>query len=177
MTTDIITIIKLRVAIGVRSRAHRHDGRRLSRSRSVAGPRSHPEVRRGALRRRGVEWERPHTLSWRSAIADYAEWMSGKSRDRLAPGLTEASSWTTVRRVQDDIRPKRIAEPELRTDPPQFRRPDDSCLGALRQHSVGLLIELQAPCAGALSFNSKEAGGKALSPCPCNLIVPRHLGS
>jgi hypothetical protein len=30
-------------------------GRRLSRSRSRAGSRSHPEVRRGALRRRGVE--------------------------------------------------------------------------------------------------------------------------
>ena len=72
-------------------------GRRLSRSRSVAGPRSHPEVRRGASRRRGIEWERPHTLSWRSAIADDAEWMSGKSRNRLAPVLTEASSWTSDR--------------------------------------------------------------------------------
>jgi transposase len=47
--------------------------RRLSRSRSGAGPRPHPEVRRGASRRRGMEWERPHTLSWRSAMADDAE--------------------------------------------------------------------------------------------------------
>src|SRR5215831_8780815 len=78
-------------------------GRRLSRSRSVAGPRSHPEVRRGASRRRGVEWERPYTLSWRSAEVDDAEWMSGKSRNRLAPVLTEASSWTSDRRAQQDV--------------------------------------------------------------------------
>src|SRR5262249_27636248 len=75
-------------------------GRRLSRSRSRAGPRSHPEVRRGASRRRGIEWERPHTLSWRPAIADDAEGMSGKSSNRLAPVLTEASSWTSDRRAQ-----------------------------------------------------------------------------
>jgi hypothetical protein len=31
--------------------------RRLSRSRSRAGLRSHPEVRSGAMRRRGTEWE------------------------------------------------------------------------------------------------------------------------
>src|SRR5262245_20074309 len=74
--------------------------RRSSRSRSVAGPRSHPEVRRGASRRRGMEWERPYTLSWRSAKADDAEGMSGKSRNRLAPVLTEASSWTSDRRAQ-----------------------------------------------------------------------------
>jgi len=36
-----------------RSGAHRHR-RRSSRSRSVAGLRSHPEVRRGASRRRGI---------------------------------------------------------------------------------------------------------------------------
>src|SRR5262245_2167674 len=76
-------------------------GRRSSRSRSVAGPRSHPEVRRGAWRRRGMEWERPHTLSGRSAEADDAEGMSGKSRNRLAPVLTEASSWTSDRRARD----------------------------------------------------------------------------
>ena len=43
------------------------------------------------MRRRGVEWERPHTISWWAAAADDAEWMSGKSRNRLAPVLTEAS--------------------------------------------------------------------------------------
>ena len=73
-------------------------------SRSRAGLRSHPEVRRGASRRRGIEWERPHTLSWRSAKADDAEWMSGKSRHRLAPVLTEASSWTSDRSTQRDRR-------------------------------------------------------------------------
>jgi hypothetical protein len=77
--------------------------RRLSRSRSRAGLRSHPEVRRGALRHRGVEWERPHTLSWRSAVADHAEWMSGKSRNRLAPVLTEASSWPSDRSALDRV--------------------------------------------------------------------------
>jgi hypothetical protein len=70
---------------------------------SVAGLRSHPEVRRGAARRRGIEWERPHTLSWRSALADDAEWMSGKSRNRLAPVLTGVSSWTSDRRTQELI--------------------------------------------------------------------------
>ena len=48
----------------------------------------------------GIEWERPHTLSWRSALADDAEWMSGKSRSRLAPVLTEASSWASERTRQ-----------------------------------------------------------------------------
>src|SRR6516225_5261054 len=47
-----------------------------------------------------MEWERPHTRSWRSAKADDAEGMSGKSRDRLAPVLTEASSWTSDRSAQ-----------------------------------------------------------------------------
>src|SRR5215510_1529849 len=51
------------------------------------------------MRRRWCEWEQPHTLSWRTAAADDAEWMSGKSRDRLALlVLTEASSWMSVRR-------------------------------------------------------------------------------
>jgi hypothetical protein len=36
---------------------------RVSRSRSRAGLRSHPEVRRDASRRRGIEWERSQTLS------------------------------------------------------------------------------------------------------------------
>jgi hypothetical protein len=45
----------------------------------------------------GVKWEQPHTLSCRSASADDAEWMSGKSRARLAPVLTEASSWMSDR--------------------------------------------------------------------------------
>ena len=89
-----------------RSEATNTAGRRLSRSRSRAGPRSHPEVRRGASRRRGCEWERPHTLSWCSAKADDAEWMSGKSRDRLAPVLTEASSWMSDRSAQDRSKAK-----------------------------------------------------------------------
>ena len=38
--------------------------------------------------------------SWRSAVADDAEWMSGKSRTRLAPVLTEASSWMSDRSAQ-----------------------------------------------------------------------------
>ena len=39
------------------------------------------------LRRRGHEWGQPHYLSWRTALAADAEWMVGKSRARLAPGL------------------------------------------------------------------------------------------
>ncbi len=46
-------------------------------SRSRAALRLHPGVRHGALRRRWCEWEQPHTLSWRSAFADDAEWMYG----------------------------------------------------------------------------------------------------
>src|SRR5262249_33704941 len=57
--------------------------------------------RHGAMRRRRCEWGQPHTLSWRAAWAADAEWMSGKSRNRLAPVLTEASSWMSVRRVED----------------------------------------------------------------------------
>src|SRR6516164_2015043 len=64
-----------------------------SESRSRAGLRLHPEVRHGAVRRRWCEWERPHYVSWRPAAAGDAEWMSGKSRSRLAPVLTEAPSW------------------------------------------------------------------------------------
>jgi hypothetical protein len=77
-----------------------------SASSSRPGPRSYPEVRRGASQRRGVEWERPNTFAWCSAKADDAEWMSGKSRHRLAPVLTEASFM--------DVGPKRarsLAEP------------------------------------------------------------------
>jgi hypothetical protein len=43
-------------------------------------------------------------LSWCSAVADDAEWMSGKSRNRLAPVLTEAFSWTSDRSAQRDCR-------------------------------------------------------------------------
>src|SRR5262245_62085205 len=39
-------------------------------------------------------------LSWRSASADDAEWMSGKSRARLAPVLTDGSSWMSDLRAQ-----------------------------------------------------------------------------
>jgi hypothetical protein len=39
-----------------------------------------------------VTWNRVAAVS---AVADDAEWMSGKSRNRLAPVLTEASSWTS----------------------------------------------------------------------------------
>jgi hypothetical protein len=36
--------------------------------------------------------------------ADDAEWMSGKSRARLAPILTEASSWMSDRRAQSQVK-------------------------------------------------------------------------
>src|SRR5262249_26840404 len=57
------------------------------RSRPRAGHRLHPGDRHGALRRRRCEWEQPHYFSWRPAEAGDAEWMFGKSRTRLAPGL------------------------------------------------------------------------------------------
>lgn len=58
------------------------------------------EVRHGAVRRRRCEWERPHNVSWHSAAADDAEWMPGKSRDRLALlVLTEPSSWMPDRSI------------------------------------------------------------------------------
>ena len=50
--------------------------------KSTGEPTVHVDV---ARRRRRCEWEQPYTLSWRSASADDAEWMSGKSRARLAP--------------------------------------------------------------------------------------------
>src|SRR5262245_30714552 len=71
-------------------------------SRSSAGPRLHPEVRPGAARRRRCEWGQPHTLSWRPAAAGDAEWISGKSRTRLAPALTDAPSWRSDRRARTE---------------------------------------------------------------------------
>src|SRR5262249_35687013 len=74
-----------------------------------------PEVRHGAGRRRWCEGEQPHTLSWRSAAADDAEWMSGKSRDRLALlVLTEASSWMSDRRAQGSPRERALGDQVLR---------------------------------------------------------------
>ena|SRR5438093_9433609 len=87
------------------TRRFRGQGSTGFRSRSRAGLRLHPEVRHGALRRRWCEWEQPHTLSWRSATADDAEWMSGKFRARLAPVLTEASSWMSDRRARGTVVP------------------------------------------------------------------------
>src|SRR5262249_1768220 len=102
-------------------------------SRSRAGPRLHPEVRHGASRRRWCEWEQPHTFSWRSASAGDAEWMSGKSRARLAPILTETSSWMSdecrvvLRKPQweNEIGKKgpRLRGWRLPTDPFPARRP------------------------------------------------------
>jgi hypothetical protein len=117
-------MVRLRVGVAHRPAAHRNDNvgkddfeRAITSSNTrifmynmtmfwakiESGLRSHPEVGRGALRRRGIEWERPHNVSWRSAIADDAEWMSGNSRDRLAPVLTEASFM--------DVRPTRASAP------------------------------------------------------------------
>src|SRR5581483_10130497 len=59
-------------------------GKTRSTSSSRAGSRSDPVVRHGALRRRQGEWGRPYYVLWRSALADDAEWMHGKSRYRLA---------------------------------------------------------------------------------------------
>ena len=73
-------------------------------SRSRAGPRPHPEVRHGAVRRRRCEWGQPHYLSWRPAPAGDAGWRFGKSRARLAPILTGGSSWMPDRSAQDFAR-------------------------------------------------------------------------
>ena len=59
-------------------------GGRLSRSRSRAGPRPHPEVRRGASRRRGMEWERPHTLVW-SIPASLRYWPQCRGESCTSP--------------------------------------------------------------------------------------------
>jgi hypothetical protein len=59
------------------------------------------------MRRRRCEWEQSHNHSWRSAGADHAEWMFGKSRARLAPVLTEASSWMSDQRAQNPLRDRR----------------------------------------------------------------------
>jgi hypothetical protein len=96
-----------------------------SPSRSRAGLRLPPGVRQGARRRRWCEGEQPHTLSWRSAVADDAEWMSGESRFRLALVLTEASSWRSDRRAQGPRRrdPSRFigkAVASNRDEPGQF---------------------------------------------------------
>jgi hypothetical protein len=66
----------------VNQRGRTNEGGSTSRPR--VGLRSHPGVRHGAARRRRCEWERPANLSWRLASASDAEWMSGKSRARLA---------------------------------------------------------------------------------------------
>ena len=59
-----------------------------------------PGVRHGAVRRRWCEWEQPHNASWRPAGSGDAEWMFGMSRARLAPVLTEPSSWMADRSAQ-----------------------------------------------------------------------------
>src|SRR6516225_5285567 len=74
-----------------------------STSRSRAGRRLHPEVGHGAVRRRWCEWGQPHNVSWRAALAADAEWMSGKSRNRLAPVLTKASSWRSDPQLVEDL--------------------------------------------------------------------------
>ena len=105
-------------------------------SRSRAGLRLHPEVRHGALRRRWCEWEQPHYLSWCSASADDAEWMFGKSRTRLAPVLTEASSWMSDPAQRQDyvgddqVRQEEAGEEQKRPPPaaPTLRRCQGRCL-------------------------------------------------
>src|SRR5262245_15423382 len=59
--------------------------------------------------------EQPHTLSWRSLAADDAGWMFGKSRTRLAPALTKASSWMSDRRLH-------VADPQARCGQPMLTR-------------------------------------------------------
>src|SRR5262249_44305845 len=52
-------------------------------------------------------------LSWRSASAADAEWMFGRSRTRLAPVLTEASSWMSDRgpaRIRGSFAPGQVVE-------------------------------------------------------------------
>jgi hypothetical protein len=82
------------------------DGRHVLIATERKGDPHGPEIRgdvyllnNETLQVRKLE-QRPHTLSWRSAEADDAEWMSGKSHHRLAPILTEASSWTSDRSAQ-----------------------------------------------------------------------------
>src|SRR5262249_45304419 len=83
-------------------------------SRPRAGLRLHPGVRHGAPRRRRCEGEQPHYVSWRPAEAGDAEWMFGKSRTRLAPALTKASSWMSDRRTQNcPQRRRRLATTRL----------------------------------------------------------------
>src|SRR5262249_12881614 len=73
--------------------------RRVSRRDRVRDSGRTPGDRHGAMRRRRREWGRPHTLSWRAAWAGDAEWLSGKSRNRLALVLIEASSWMSALRA------------------------------------------------------------------------------
>jgi hypothetical protein len=74
-------------------------------SRSRAGLRLHPEVRHGATRRRRCEWEQPQITHGAPPTTDDAEWMSGKSRARLAPVLTEALSWMSDRHAYRSDKP------------------------------------------------------------------------
>src|SRR5262249_31376719 len=82
-----------------------HEGGQPTNPTSGAkgGPRLHPEVRHGAMRRRWCEWGRPQYVSWCPATAGDAEWMFGRSRNRLAPVLTGGSSWMPDRRRLDRL--------------------------------------------------------------------------
>src|SRR5262249_7961809 len=104
-------------------------GPRGSTSRPRAGLRLHPGVRPGAIRRRRWEWGQPPTLSWRAAWAADAEWMSGKSRARLAPVLTKASSGRSGRSAGG----RRGEEGRLRVKEAGRRRPEPRSCGASDQ--------------------------------------------
>src|SRR5262249_38131443 len=64
--------------------------------------------------RGGIDWERRHTLSSLPALADDAEWMSGKSRNRLAPALAEASSPPADGIGETGIEPNTVRQSERR---------------------------------------------------------------
>ena len=78
-------------------------------------------------------------------MADDAEWMSGKSRNRLAPVLTEASSWTSDRQ-----------EPRLRRVPGRAawrtrnRRNSVCSRGVEQTLSDGATRRIIGACAGGL---------------------------
>src|SRR5262249_40049322 len=94
-------------------------------------------VRPGAIRRRRWEWGQPPTLSWRAAWAADAEWMSGKSRARLAPVLTKASSGMSDRSAR-----QLSTMPAARQDS-TWAAPNDSNRDAIDVASLHLPADLR----------------------------------
>ena len=136
----------------LRSEAHRHNGEEAVQVKIESGTQVASRGPTWRIATPRCEWEQPHTLSWRSAIADDAEWMSGKSRDRLAPVLTEASSWMSDRRA-------RFTSARTRARPQRRRAPHPASAASLaKPRRIGSAGPSQSPGEDAVGRGAAQSG-------------------